>query len=73
MEIEDVLMKPKVLVSCPIAQLATEKLGKLAEVNLNPDPKPFTKEQLKKEVAHVDAIILGADKFDEQLMAATPP
>lgn len=65
-------MKPKVLVTCPIAQHAIEKLREFAEVKSNPSPEPFTKEELRKEVAHVNAIILGADKFDEELMAAAP-
>jgi len=65
-------MKPKVLVTFPIAQPAIKKLREFAEVKLNPSPKPFTKEQLRKEVAHVDAIILGGDRVDEELMAAAP-
>jgi len=72
LEIGDVLTKPKVLVTCPIAQQATQKLREIAEVKLNPSAHPFTKEQLRKEVADINAIILGADKFDEELMAAAP-
>ena len=63
-------MKPKVLVTCPIAQEALEKLRVFAEVKLNPSPQPFTKEQLRKEVAEVDGVVLGADELDEELIAA---
>jgi len=72
LETEDVKMKPKVLVTCQIAQEPIEKLRESAEVKLNPSPQPFTKEQLRKEVADVDGVILGAEKFDEELIAAAP-
>jgi len=65
-------MKPKVLVTCPIAQEALGKLRVFAEVKLNPSPRPFTKEKLRKEVAEVDGVVLGADELDEELMAAAP-
>jgi len=64
------MMKPKVLVTCQMAQEPIEKLRESAEVKLNPSPQPFTKQQLRKEVADVDGVILGADKFDEELIAA---
>ena len=65
-------MKPKVLVTCPMAQQAIEKLREFAEVKLNPSPRNLTKEQLRKEVADVDGVILGVEKFDEELIAAAP-
>lgn len=65
-------MKPKVLVTCPIAEEALEKLRVFAEVKLNPSPQPFTKEKLRKEVAEVDGVVLGGDELDEELMAAAP-
>jgi len=65
-------MKPKVLVTCPMAQQAIEKLREFAEVKLNPSPRNLTKEQLRKEVVDVDGVILGVEKFDEELIAAAP-
>lgn len=65
-------MKPKVLVTCRMAKQAVEKLRKFAEVKLNPNAQPFTKAQLRKEVAEVDAVILCADELDEELIAAAP-
>lgn len=65
-------MKPKVLVTCPIPQDAIERLRQCAEVRLNPSPRPFTKEQLVEEVADTDGVILGWERFDEEVIAAAP-
>lgn len=65
-------MKPKVLVIFPTPQQAVEKLRKFAEVKLNPSPQHLTKEQLRKEVADADGVILGLEKFGEELFAVAP-
>jgi len=69
-------MKPKVLITCPIPQQSVEKLREFAEVKLDPSiflNYPLTKEQLRKEVADVDGVVIGSvEKFDEELIAVAP-
>jgi len=55
------MMKPKVLVTFPIEEDLIRKLREFAEVKLNPT-QSFTRDQLRRELADIDAIILGADE-----------
>ncbi len=72
MDTGDAVVKPKILVTCRIPQEPIEKLRECAEVKLNRSPRPLTKEQLRNEVADVDGVILGGEKFDEELIRAAP-
>ena len=58
-------MKPKVLITCMIEPEALKKIKLFAEIKI----KSFlSKKQLLKEVRNIDAVILGTDNFDEELI-----
>ena len=59
-------MKPKILVSRKISDLAEEKLQKEFEVTLNPKDEPIPESELLKIINHYDGMIsTGFDKISE--------
>jgi len=59
-------MKPKILVSRKISDLAEEKLQKEFEVTLNPKDEPIPESELKKLIKDYDGMIsTGFDKISE--------
>ena len=59
-------MKPKILVSRKISDLAEEKLQKEFEVTLNPKDEPIPESELIKLVNDYDGMIsTGFDKISE--------
>jgi glyoxylate reductase len=62
---EDGMMKPKVLITFMIEPEALKKIKSFAEIKIKPY---LSKKQLQKEVRDIDAIILGTDNFDGELI-----
>ena len=59
-------MKPKILVSRKISDLAEEKLQKEFEVTLNPKDEPIPESELTKLIKDYDGMIsTGFDKIGE--------
>lgn len=58
-------MKPKVLITCMMAPEALKKIKFFAEIKIK---SSLSKKQLLKEVKDIDAVILGTDNFDGELI-----
>ncbi|MCW3975386.1 MAG: D-glycerate dehydrogenase [Candidatus Bathyarchaeota archaeon] len=59
------MMKPKVLITCMMAPEALKKIKLFAEIKIK---SSLSKKQLLKEVKDIDAVILGTDNFDRELI-----
>jgi len=58
-------MKPKVLITCIMVPEALKKIKIFAEIKIK---SSLSKKQLLKEVKDIDAVILGTDNFDRELI-----
>ena len=59
------MTKPKVLITCMIASEALKKIKSIAKIKIE---SPISRKQLLKEVKDIDAVILGTENFDEELI-----